>query len=288
MASGVSLGDAAAAAERRQEQRKRPRWRPRSGRRTGRGTRGGGGCPAATGRGDDREGPASDHAARGPTVSEWLIPVSLLCAVRIDLHRLGRVVERRAPGPAPPVAGRLRATASRRLTRAVQFGGQDHAAWHGIRCIDGIDEEAGHLAAHLLDRLADACQLWRGRSGDGRSSNPTTATSAGTCRPDAWMTAIAAAAIWSEAANTPSISGWAWSRWVIAADAPSRVNSPRASSERSGLRPDSISASRYPCRRSMPGAVSRTPVIVAMTRRPDSMRCPTADWAPCGCRHRRS
>ena len=31
----------------------------------------------------------------------------------------------------------------------------------------------------------------------------------------------------------------------------------------------------------MPGGMSRGPVIVAMTRRPEAMRCATAAWAPC-------
>ena len=39
---------------------------------------------------------------------------------------------------------------------------------HGIRAFDRVDEQAGHLVAHLLDRLADAGEGGLGRGRDRR------------------------------------------------------------------------------------------------------------------------
>ena len=46
-----------------------------------------------------------------------------------------------------------------------EFGGEDHAPGRAICPFDGLDQEPGHLLAHLLDRLADAGE---GRARAGR------------------------------------------------------------------------------------------------------------------------
>src|SRR6185503_20212894 len=42
-----------------------------------------------------------------------------------------------------------------------ELSGEDHAPRHGLAIPDGIDQQTGHLVAHLLDGLAD--------TGEGRS-----------------------------------------------------------------------------------------------------------------------
>ena len=107
--------------------------------------------------------------------------------------------------------------------------GQDHAPGHEIRGLDGIDEQAGHLAAHGFDRLATLVNCGVVLVATGESSKPTTATSAGTRRPAAARTVSAPAAIRSDAAKTASMSGRAARSRFIAAAPLSWVKSPTAS-----------------------------------------------------------
>src|SRR5258705_10754124 len=74
---------------------------------------------------------------------------------------------------AGPVAGGVRrwpADSGRRPPGArcapYKVRGQDYAPRHEIGGLDGIDKQAGYLAAHGFDRLCDACQLRRGAGRD--------------------------------------------------------------------------------------------------------------------------
>src|SRR5947199_9985878 len=49
-----------------------------------------------------------------------------------------------------------------------ELGGEDHPPLDGVAAFDLVDQEPGHLVAHLLDRLADAGESWSERRGDWR------------------------------------------------------------------------------------------------------------------------
>ena len=67
----------------------------------------------------------------------------------------------------------------------LELRGENHRPRHRARLGQLLDQEANHLAAHLLDRLSNAGRGGSVVSADGESSNPTTATSTGICRPAA-------------------------------------------------------------------------------------------------------
>ena len=138
--------------------------------------------------------------------------------------------ERRARGwGRPPVAGRLRARASRRSMRAVQD------PWPGSRAGARDRRPRRHRQASGPPRgpwLRSVARRWSTGawcwSRPGESSKPTTATSAGTRRPAAARTFSAPAAIRSDAAKTASMSGRAARSRFIATAPLSWVKSPIA------------------------------------------------------------
>src|SRR6186713_723350 len=116
--------------------------------------------------------PASTSKARGPDRGWYIASVSSAGMRSNDLvpfvdgpmgngRRSTWIGTRRSPaGSGHPPPGARRALD--------ELGGQDHAAGRVTGTLDGLDQQAGHLLAHLLDRLSDAGERRRRRRRDRR------------------------------------------------------------------------------------------------------------------------
>src|SRR5688500_3553183 len=100
--------------------------------------------------------------ARGPD-RDWFIAIDSSCARSSAISYLS-LMRPKWVGPDHPRIGARRSPAGSGHAPPGARGafdelrGEDHASRRAIRTFDGVDEQAGHLLAHLLDGLTDTRQ----------------------------------------------------------------------------------------------------------------------------------
>src|SRR5690606_25235796 len=196
-------------------------------------------------------------------------------------------------GPARPPPPCRRTAHHRRLRGGGDAGGQSWRPTVEARTTSSVDSVTAAGTSSPSSRPSSSVTACRAIAATGLTivvsgglasaaastlSKPTTATSSGTRRPCSRSTSIAATAMTSEAAKTPSRSGWARSSFSIAAAPPAAVKSPCTTAASDS--PAARTSRRQPARRSTPATMSDGPAIVASRVRPVSTRCRTASAAP--------